>query len=158
MLGVDFMDLSNEDLWKALKSGESRKDLIAKGASPRKLDELARRIKWFEEAMRPILNALENYILNISYRDFERLQGKKVKKSKIDNAPFCKKWIETRNIVLSRDNNECQICKTNKILDIHHIIPKSIGGNLFDKNNLITLCRNCHIKEHNKLRRNINGG
>lgn len=47
--------------------------------------------------------------------------------------------------IYQRDNYNCQKCKTNKQLVIHHI----------DKNkkncseiNLITLCRSCHIKLH----------
>jgi len=62
-------------------------------------------------------------------------------------------WLHLRQIVLLRDKYECQ-CKCtektgfkcaseNRDLDIHHIIPRSLGGtNHID--NLITLCERCH--------------
>lgn len=53
-------------------------------------------------------------------------------------------WSRLREAVLKRDNNTCQKCSIQlKSLDIHHIIPKSIGGaNTYD--NLISLCKKCH--------------
>ncbi len=55
----------------------------------------------------------------------------------------------------------CENCGTTAV-DIHHINPRGLGGNpLGDKDqieNLIALCRNCHIKAetnkefNNKLR------
>ena len=52
-----------------------------------------------------------------------------------------------RRKVFQRDDYTCQKCKiqdnTNKILEVHHIIPLYSQGKdeLF---NLITLCNNCH--------------
>ena len=45
--------------------------------------------------------------------------------------------------VLERDNYECQTCLCNYGLEIHHIIPRILGGN-HDESNLITLCASCH--------------
>lgn len=44
---------------------------------------------------------------------------------------------------------KCRKCKYNKlpILNIHHIIEKSLGGTE-DLNNLEFLCPNCHAEEH----------
>lgn len=50
-----------------------------------------------------------------------------------------------REYVLFRDGHLCQNCKgrsKDKILNIHHIESRKIGGNA--PNNLITLCRTCH--------------
>ena len=68
---------------------------------------------------------------------------------------------------MHRDNYTCQICgefhalinvygitvpTTDGMLDVHHIIPVSEGGDDSPKN-LITLCRNCHKKIHYKKMR-----
>ena len=37
----------------------------------------------------------------------------------------------------------CYVCKSQKKLDIHHIIPRKEGGTN-DLTNLVLLCRKCH--------------
>ena len=49
----------------------------------------------------------------------------------------------TRNSVLQRDNNECQICQKKTDLHIHHIRKRVNGGN-HSPSNLVTLCNSCH--------------
>ncbi len=54
-----------------------------------------------------------------------------------------------REYVLFRDNHTCQCCKgksKDKILNVHHIESRKIGGNA--PNNLITLCETCHTGYH----------
>ena len=56
-----------------------------------------------------------------------------------------------REYVLFRDNHTCQCCKgksKDKILNVHHIESRKIGGNA--TNNLITLCEICHKGYHNE--------
>ena len=59
-----------------------------------------------------------------------------------------------RNKVLKRDKNSCCICGINNKskLVVHHIDGN--GRNVKNKNNnmenLITLCRSCHLKIHSK--------
>jgi hypothetical protein len=57
-----------------------------------------------------------------------------------------------RQLVLKRDNYTCQECKaTNVELHCHHLIPKSYDKIIQnDPTNCITLCKNCHIKKHQK--------
>lgn len=68
------------------------------------------------------------------------------------NAP-CKErfeaWVQTRDKVLKRDNNQCTSCGRRDDLHVHHIHPKSKGG---ENNplNLVTLCRKCHSKAHGR--------
>jgi len=79
-----------------------------------------------------------------------------------DKAPHrfysSKKWKETREEVLERDDHECQVCgktkeENGRALDVHHRTPlrefKREGGELdyetaHNLDNLITLCRSCH--------------
>lgn len=51
--------------------------------------------------------------------------------------------LETRNFVLDRDHNKCQICNSRNNLHIHHIVKRRNGGD-HNPNNLITLCASCH--------------
>lgn len=67
-----------------------------------------------------------------------------------------------REYVLFRDGHTCQCCKgksKDKILNVHHIESRKIGGNA--SNNLITLCESCHNKYHKgilELPKNIKRG
>ncbi len=56
-------------------------------------------------------------------------------------------WLFVRKDVLKRDRYKCSICNKRfrkRDLDVDHIIPLRMGGQLFDKKNLRTLCRECH--------------
>ncbi len=56
-------------------------------------------------------------------------------------------WYWVRKAVLRRDRFRCSICGQRfrkALLDVDHIIPVQMGGALFDKANLRTLCRECH--------------
>lgn len=66
-------------------------------------------------------------------------------------------WEKIRYLVYLRDKFTCQHCKERmgKIaFHIHHKIPFLIN---FDNslNNLITLCRSCHMKEEMRLRKEL---
>lgn len=68
-------------------------------------------------------------------------------------------WNIAKEIILERDNYSCRICGKSPLnienrggvqtirfeLEVHHIIPRIAGGTNSTKN-LITLCKNCHIK------------
>jgi 5-methylcytosine-specific restriction endonuclease McrA len=48
-----------------------------------------------------------------------------------------------------RDGWKCQCCGSTKTLQAHHLQYRSrLGSDLLD--NLITLCADCHGKEHQK--------
>lgn len=64
-----------------------------------------------------------------------------------------------RKVILERDSNQCQICKTLEKLVIHHIdgqgyksVNKTAVNN--DIENLITLCAPCHTALHHWQRQN----
>ncbi len=61
-------------------------------------------------------------------------------------------WRFVRKDVLRRDNYRCSICRKRfrkNELDIDHIIPVRMSGDLFDKDNLRTLCKECHRMKSN---------
>lgn len=56
----------------------------------------------------------------------------------------------TRCKIIKRLGIECSSCGWDKsVCDLHHIIPKSIGGTN-DHTNLTVLCPNCHRLAHDK--------
>lgn len=57
-------------------------------------------------------------------------------------------WKNWRIEIFARDKYICQECKeVGGVLEPHHIIPLRISfERIFDVNNGITLCRNCHQK------------
>ena len=61
-------------------------------------------------------------------------------------------FYNIREYVLFRDNHTCKCCNgksKDKILNVHHIESRKIGGNA--PNNLITLCETCHTNYHKGL-------
>lgn len=52
-----------------------------------------------------------------------------------------------KKVVISRDNNQCQCCKRDYRLGVHHIDGDSHNNKL---DNLITLCNQCHLSLHKK--------
>src|SRR3989344_3176549 len=57
-------------------------------------------------------------------------------------------WTWVREDVLRRDNYRCGICdmrKRRSQLDVDHIIPVRLGIDPFNKQNLRSLCKECHL-------------
>jgi hypothetical protein len=57
--------------------------------------------------------------------------------------PYSTDWTKTLRSIRERDHYTCQICKIEPAVDVHHIDYNKLNC---DANNLITLCRKCHIK------------
>ena len=58
-----------------------------------------------------------------------------------------------RETVLERDNFHCRECGElcqREDADVHHLIPRSLGGS-DDPSNLVTLCDGCHAAFHPNL-------
>ena len=49
--------------------------------------------------------------------------------------------------ILWRDEFTCQLCGSHRHLQVHHIKPRSKGGDN-SEDNLLTLCRDCHEDVH----------
>lgn len=58
-----------------------------------------------------------------------------------------------RRDVYRRDGYRCALCDSTKYLQIHHCVKRSAGGTN-NRQNLITLCADCHAMAHGI---NLNG-
>jgi len=63
-------------------------------------------------------------------------------------------WEEVRRKVLERDNYTCVICGK-PAEEVDHIVPVSLGGALFDMDNLQSLCKECHKKKTKEDRKKL---
>ena len=52
-----------------------------------------------------------------------------------------------RKSIYRRDGYRCALCDSPKYLQIHHAIPRSVGGS-DHPHNLICLCSECHALAH----------
>jgi len=59
-----------------------------------------------------------------------------------------KKWRELRETILQRDNYTCTRCGSKNNLQVHHLTYKRLKHE--KPEDLITLCKQCHYKEHKK--------
>ena len=59
------------------------------------------------------------------------------------------RWERFRRVIFERDSFRCAKCGKAGRLEAHHVIPLDKGGAPFDPENAESLCRDCHIKEHN---------
>lgn len=67
--------------------------------------------------------------------------------------PTASSWPQIRQAVLARDHRSCRMCggtRSSSDLDVHHLIPRSAGGQ-DELGNLITLCDGCHATRHPNL-------
>lgn len=62
-----------------------------------------------------------------------------------------KEWKLKRNLILKRDNFKCKNCSSEDNLHVHHqVYEKGLKAWEAKNENLITLCSECHAKEHDK--------
>ena len=65
-------------------------------------------------------------------------------------------WIRKRKVILKRDNYLCVNCqrfgRTTEAKEVHHIYPIETNPELkLTNENLISLCKSCHNKMHNRI-------
>lgn len=61
-------------------------------------------------------------------------------------------WKKLRQVVISRDKRWCVICKRSDKLHVHHLTYEHHLSEHEHLEDLITLCEDCHNKEHERLR------
>ncbi|TGV80247.1 HNH endonuclease, partial [Mesorhizobium sp. M00.F.Ca.ET.149.01.1.1] len=73
-----------------------------------------------------------------------------LQKGKFDLNVPSSSWSTIRQQVLKRDGYRCVSCGIelkSASADIHHLLPRSMGGT-DELSNLITLCDGCHARHH----------
>ena len=73
---------------------------------------------------------------DVKYPDKQRFQGSS--------------WQKKREEVIERDSGKCQLCGNNG-KEVHHKVPYSLTGD-DSVDNLILLCKSCHLHIHNIIR------
>ncbi|MGL5327793.1 MAG: HNH endonuclease [Peptostreptococcaceae bacterium] len=68
------------------------------------------------------------------------------------------KWLKVRKLAIQRANGLCEECiklgNISYVQDVHHKVPvKDDKSKAYDIDNLICLCRKCHLKAHQDLDR-----
>ena len=59
------------------------------------------------------------------------------------------RWINKANEIKDRDNNTCQVCGSGDNLHVHHVLYQfDLDPWDYVDEALITLCKDCHKKEH----------
>jgi hypothetical protein len=103
-------------------------------------------------------NTYRNFDLEKFYKENPRPLSTSIKKPQLEikkTSHYCKEYEYNgenkgyRQKILERDNCICQWCLEMKIksqIEVHHIIPRSKGGNDHPAN-LVSLCIPCHKKE-----------
>lgn len=90
-----------------------------------------------------------NKVENIRMR-VERLRQKDAICKRFKNT---QRWKKLKKTILER-YPVCYKCGATENLEVHHIIPHRGSPDLFfDKDNLVVLCRSCHLNETMRLLR-----
>ena len=128
--------------------------------SKKRYDNRKRVKKWLSPSIKARIDChikaikLVHTILPVSKTTIEvaGFDIKKIKYGSVQGAEYQLSEFDSWNIreyVLARDRHTCQYCKGKSgdtILNVHHIESRQTGGNA--PNNLITLCKTCHVAYH----------
>ena len=62
-----------------------------------------------------------------------------------------KRWRALRQSILNERGEQCESCYSIGEVQLHHVRPVSLGGELWNTDNLIVLCRSCHLESHRRI-------
>ena len=62
-----------------------------------------------------------------------------------------KRWKALRASILKERGEQCEECFSIGEIQLHHKIPISLGGDIWNEKNLIVLCRTCHLEQHRRI-------
>lgn len=167
----DIVDLisTRRELRRVRRSRKTRyrKDRFNNRVSTKKTGWLAPSVKQKIHTHLTVINnvykilPIKNLIVETASFDIQKIKNPNISSEEYQRGEQLNFW-NVREYVLFRDNHICQCCKgksKDKILNVHHIESRKIGGNA--PNNLITLCETCHKGYHNgtiKLPKSIHRG
>lgn len=94
-------------------------------------------------------------LIRNSIKKIKKQSPKEKEKSKfLKHVYNTKVWKTLRNEYIA-EHQMCENCKINVAESVHHVIPFSTGNTkeeilqlAYDKNNLKSLCKDCHFKFH----------
>ena len=80
---------------------------------------------------------------------FRNRHGRSVRRPELHTP----RWRRLRRDMLVACKFTCQKCGdvTARRLELHHRKPVSQGGDLWDPDNLLIVCLNCHVESHQNL-------
>ncbi|NGX33885.1 MAG: hypothetical protein K1060chlam1_00227 [Candidatus Anoxychlamydiales bacterium] len=91
---------------------------------------------------------ISKIIVEVASFDIQKIKNPNISDKEYQEGDQLGFW-NVREYVFHRDNHKCQNCigkSKDTILNVHHITSRKTGGNRPD--NLITLCKTCHLKYH----------
>lgn len=91
---------------------------------------------------------VSHIIIEVAQFDTQKIKNPDISGKEYQEGDQLGFW-NVREYVLTRDEHKCQHCKgksKDKILNVHHIESRKIGGN--SPSNLITLCETCYKEYH----------
>ena len=60
------------------------------------------------------------------------------------------RWLQTRRRALEVAGWRCSQCGRAGALEVHHRTPLHLGGDAYAAENVVVLCRGCHIDAHRR--------
>ena len=64
-------------------------------------------------------------------------------------------WRKVRKQYLDMVGHWCEGCGGAKAVNVHHLHQTADGGQMYDFDNLMAVCRECHDQMHDDLRRGL---
>lgn len=121
-----------------------------------RLETKLKKSESLRRVMKDLRNERESRIANSLRQggdgDLTRIDADKAREFKWRNSP----GYVWQRAVKSRDGFKCQSCGSGEDLHAHHIKQRTRFPELaLDLDNGTTLCRSCHLKEHNRIREEI---
>lgn len=80
------------------------------------------------------------------FQGLYRIDADPVRRRQYELYQKSPEWKATRERRKRMDNFTCQKCGAHELLQVHHLTYEHLGNELME--DLITLCRDCHHKEH----------
>ena len=62
-----------------------------------------------------------------------------------------KRWRALRAKLFRERGEQCESCYSIGEVQVHHIKPVSLGGDIWNESNLRIVCRSCHLEAHRKI-------